>query len=162
MEHDEQKPGAIRAVADVAGMIGLAAMTILVFASVILRYFFAVTFRWSDELTRYVFIYIVFLGIAIAYRHGDHVVIEIVTRLLPERVRRWLALPIHAIIGLLVLILGIAGLWLTFGRMGQALTPGLQIPRAFMHAALPIGVFFLLIEIAIKFRQSLRAARENG
>ncbi len=162
MEQGEQKPGAIRSVADVAAMIGLAAMTVLVFASVVLRYGFAISFRWSDELTRYIFIYIVFLGIAIAYRHGDHVVIEIVTRLLPERIRRWLAIPTHAIIGLMMLILGIAGLWLTFGRMGQALTPGLQIPRAYMHAALPIGVFFLLIEIAIKLRQAFRAARENG
>jgi TRAP-type C4-dicarboxylate transport system permease small subunit len=90
------------------------------------------------------------------------VVIEIATRLLPKRLRRWLAVPIHAITGLLMLILGIAGLWLTFGRMGKALTPGLQIPRAYMHAALPIGMFFLLIEITIKLRQSLRAARENA
>jgi len=143
-------------------LLHLKAMTLLVFASVILRYCFAISFRWSDELTRYIFIYIVFLGIAVAYRHGDHVVIEIATNLLPRRLRRWLAVPIHAAIGLMMLILGIAGVWLTFGRMGQALTPGLQIPRAYMHAALPIGVFFLLIEIAIKLRQSLRAARESG
>ena len=162
MEQEEQKPGAISSVSDVAAMICFSAMTILVFLSVILRYCFAISFRWSDELTRYIFIYIVFLGIPIAYRHGDHVVIEIVTRLLPERIRRWLPIPTHAIVGLMMLILGVAGLWLTFGRMGRALTPGLQIPRAYMHAALPIGVFFLLIEIAIKLRQSPRAARENG
>ncbi len=162
MSEESSKPGVVRSAADVAAMIGLAAMTLLVFASIILRYCFNISFRWSDELTRYIFIYIVFLGIAVAYRHGDHVVIQIATNLLPERLRTWLAVPIHAITGLLMLILGIAGLWLTFGRMGQALTPGLQIPRAYMHAALPIGVFFLLIEIAIKLRQSLRAARENG
>lgn len=159
MDIPEQKPGAIRSIADVAAMTGLAAMTILVFASVILRYFFAITFRWSDELTRYIFIYIVFLGIPIAYRHGDHVVIEIATRFLPERIRRGLAIPTHAIIGILMLVLGIAGLWITFGKMGTALTPGLQVPRAFMHAALPIGVFFLLIEIVIKLRGALR---KNG
>ncbi len=161
MSEAASKPGVIRSAADVAAMVGLGAMTLLVFATIILRYCFNISFRWSDELTRYIFIYIVFLGIAVAYRHGDHVVIEIATNLLPERLQRWLAVPIHAITGLLMLILGIAGLWLTFGRMGQALTPGLQIPRAYMHAALPIGVFFLLIEIAIKLRQSLQAAREN-
>jgi TRAP-type C4-dicarboxylate transport system permease small subunit len=162
MDQASKKPGWIRSAADYAAMLGLAAMTLLVFASVVLRYCFAISFRWSDELTRYIFIYIVFLGIAIAYRHGDHVVIEIVTRFIPDRLRRWLAVPVHAIIGCMMLILGITGVWLTFGRMGQALTPGLQIPRAYMHAALPIGVFFLLIEIAIKLRQSLRVARKSG
>ncbi len=154
MECPQQQPGAIRSIADITAVIGLAAMTILVFVSVALRYLFAISYRWSDELTRYIFIYVVFLGIPIAYRHGDHIVVEIVTRLLPERVRRWLAIPVHAIIGLLMLSMGIAGLWITFGKMGRALTPGLQIPRAYMHAAVPIGVFFLLIEIGIKLRRT--------
>jgi TRAP-type C4-dicarboxylate transport system permease small subunit len=156
METADRKPGVIRSIADVGAMAGLAAMTILVFASVVLRYCFAISFRWSDELTRYLFIYIVFLGIPIAYRHGDHVVIEIATRYLPERIRRRLTVPTHVIIGVLMLVLGIAGLWITFGKMGTALTPGLQIPRAVMHAALPIGVFFLLIEITIKLREAFR------
>jgi TRAP-type C4-dicarboxylate transport system permease small subunit len=62
MREEPSKPGAIRSTADVAAMIGLVAMTVLVFGSVILRYCFNVSFRWSDELTRYIFIYIVFLG----------------------------------------------------------------------------------------------------
>ena len=160
MEIPEQKPGAIRSVADFAAMMGLAAMTILVFINVILRYFFSVSYRWGDELTRYIFIYVVFLGIAIAYRHGDHVVIEIATRSLPDRVQRWMAPAIHGIIAILMLTMGAAGLWITVGKMGKALTPGLQIPRAYMHAAVPVGVFFLLIEIVIKLRHSLRRLRE--
>lgn len=159
MEPTERQPGAIRSIADITAMVGLAAMTILVFVSVILRYLFAISYRWSDELVRYIFIYVVFLGIPIAYRHGDHIVVEIVTRLLPERMRRWLAIPVHAIIGFLMLSLGIAGLWITFGKMGRALTPGLQIPRAYMQAALPIGVFFLLIEIGIKLKHAFDRTR---
>jgi TRAP-type C4-dicarboxylate transport system permease small subunit len=160
METTERKPGAVRSIADVAAMTGLAAMTILVFATVVLRYGFNISFRWSDELARYLFIYVVFLGIAIAYRHGDHIVIEIGTLLLPERLRRLLAIPIHVIVGLLMLVLGLTGLWVAFGKLGWALTSGLQIPRAYMYAALPIGVFFLLIEIVIRVRQSLRRLRE--
>ncbi len=155
-ERSLDKPGSVRLIADTAATVGLAIMTILVFATVILRYVFAISFRWSDELIRYIFIYIVFLGIPIAYRHDDHVVIEIVTRLFPDRVRHWMMVPTHVIIAILMAVMGVAGLWITFGKMGKALTPGLQIPRAFMHAALPIGVVFLLIEIAAKIRQARR------
>ena len=155
-EESSPQPGAVRSIADVAATVGLAVMTLLVFVSVILRYIFAVSYRWSDELTRYLFIYIVFLGIPIAYRHNDHVVIEIVTHLFPDRVRRWMAAPTHLVIALLMTIMGIAGVWITFGKMGRALTPGLQIPRAYMYAALPIGVVFLLLEIAVKLRQARR------
>ena len=159
MEQPTQKPGGIRSVADLGAVIGLATMTVLVFVSVILRYLFAISFRWSDELTRYIFIYVVFLGIPIAYRHGDHIVIELGTRLLPGGLRRWLAIPVHAAIGILMAIMGVAGLWITFGKMGRALTPGLQIPRAYMQAAFPLGVLFLLMEVGVKLKQALGRGR---
>jgi len=52
------------------------AMCIIVIMSVLLRYFFSFSFRWVDELTRYLFIYMVFLGIPIAFREKAHVKIE--------------------------------------------------------------------------------------
>jgi TRAP-type C4-dicarboxylate transport system permease small subunit len=160
VERFEPKAGMVRSTADVAATILLAAMTVLVFVTVILRYFFSITFRWSDELTRYIFIYVVFLGIPIAYRCREHVVIEVLVQFLPARMRRLLEIPVHLGVGLLMLAVGIAGAWLTFGRMGKPLTSGLQIPRAYMHAALPLGVFFLLLEIALKLQQAFR--RRSG
>jgi len=156
MERTGEKPGAVRSAADVAAMVGLAAMTLLVFATVILRYFFAISFRWSDELARIIFIYIVFLGIAIAYRHREHIVIELLLIVLPERVRRVLAIPIHALVAALMLSIGVASLGIIFGKLGQALTPGLQIPRAYMYVAIPVGVFFLLLEILARLREPKR------
>ena len=59
-----------------AAIIALAAMTIIVLMAVILRYFFGITIRWTGELTRYIFIYLVFLGVPIAFRKRSHVIIE--------------------------------------------------------------------------------------
>ena len=156
MEVIHQRRNLIHSITNVAAIIGLAAMTILVFVSIILRYFFSISFRWSDELTRYIFTYVIFLGIPIAYLYDDHVVIEILTNLLPSRTRKWLAITRHIIIGILMLAIGVYGMEIVLGKLGRTLTPGLKIPRAYICVAIPIGAFFLVVEITMKLKQLLR------
>jgi TRAP-type transport system small permease protein len=149
----------IRQSADFATMAALSSMTVLVFFSVIQRYIFSITYRWSDELIRIIFTYLVFLGIPVAYRHGDHVAISFFASLLPEKIHRWLKLVIHIVVAITVLVVAGYGLDVVTGKLGRALTPGIQIPRAYVYAAMPIGTFFLLLEIIDKLRESVREIR---
>lgn len=131
-------------------MSTLAGMTVLVFTAVILRYVFSITIRWSGELTRFMFIYLVFLGIPIALRKETHVAIRFFTSFLPSRTRRWLGVPINVIIAVLMTIIAISSLPIIFGQIGRTLAPGLKCPRCYVYAAVPIGIVFLLVEIIRK------------
>lgn len=55
----------------------LAAMLALVFANVVGRYFFSVSFGWIEEVSRYLMIWIVFLGAGLAMREGMHVAVSL-------------------------------------------------------------------------------------
>ena len=130
-----------------ATIILLAAMTVVVLGAVTLRYLFAITFRWTDELTRFLFVYLVFLGIPIAFRDKAHVVIEFLVSLLPAGMRRWLERVIDILIGVCIIVIAISTIEIMFGKLGVTLAPGLQMPRGYVYAVVPLGIVLLLVEI---------------
>ncbi len=54
----------------------LAVMILLVFANVLLRYFFSTGFEWSEEIARLCFIYLVYLGAIGAMRDNQHLLVD--------------------------------------------------------------------------------------
>jgi C4-dicarboxylate transporter DctQ subunit len=130
-----------------ATIIALLTMTIVVLSAVILRYFFSITIRWTGELTRFVFIYLVFLGIPIAFREKAHVIVHFFVSFLPTGVQKWLERIIDILIGVCITVVAISTVKMMAGKLGATLSPGLKIPRGFVYAAVPIGIVLLLIEI---------------
>lgn len=153
---EDKQGGILRSILDKVSIVALGAMTILVFTAIVLRYVFSIGIRWTDELTNFLFIYIVFLGIAIAYRNDDHIIIQILLNVFPPRFRRVLTIVTHFANGLIMIVIAACGIPIIFGKIGQTLTPGLRIPRAYIYAALPIGTIFLLLEIGGKLKRLLK------
>lgn len=150
----EEKPGGVvRLVLDKVSIVGLGIMTVLIFMSIVLRYVFSIGFQWESELVICIFTYIVFLGIAIAYREDEHIAVQLLVNVLPPRLRRMLKIMSHVCTGLVMILVAAYGIPIIFGRIGQTLTPGLRIPRAYIYAALPLGTVFLLVEICGKLKR---------
>ena len=63
----------------------LAFMTFLVFIQVCMRYVFAKSFLWGEELSLFAFIWSVFIGAAIAVRRRIHFSFDFLANLLPGR-----------------------------------------------------------------------------
>ncbi|PWF21447.1 TRAP transporter small permease [Corticimicrobacter populi] len=64
--------------------ICLAAMTVLVFANVVLRYAFNSGITWSEEMSRYFFVFMIFFGSVNAAMLGKHISVDMfVLRLAP-------------------------------------------------------------------------------
>lgn len=57
-----------------AFMLAILALT---FFQVLLRYFFNSPVAWIEEISRYFFVWIVFLGSALAFRSGGHIKVDI-------------------------------------------------------------------------------------
>lgn len=70
-------------------IFSLIIMTILVFSQVVFRYVIKVSLSWSEELARYFFIWLTFIGASIAAREKSHICVgEIVARIKQERLRK--------------------------------------------------------------------------
>lgn len=66
----------------------LAAMTLLTFAQVVLRYVFNSGFTWAQELTTILFAFMIFIGISYGVRVGAHIGVDALIKLFTPQVRR--------------------------------------------------------------------------
>lgn len=78
----------------------LIALTLVTTGQVIMRYVFNRPTMWADEMAAYLLLAIVFLGLAHTLREEAHIRIEILSGLLPARIRRNLEI-VNYVIGIL-------------------------------------------------------------
>ncbi len=127
------------------------AMLINVIGSVILRYIFGFSYRWTDELSRYLFIYIVFLGIPIAFRENIHAAIEYFRSTFFKKIKHGLQVFCDFLIGITVVYIGYFTIIMIQGRLGKTLSSGLKIPMRYIYISVIICIALLLIEIIERF-----------
>ncbi len=126
-------------------------MFVDVFGSVILRYVFGFSYRWTDELARYLFIYIVFLGIPIAFRENIHAAIEYFRSKFFIRIKHGLQVFCDLLITITIIYIGYYTITMMQGRLGKTLSPGLKLPMVYLYLSVIICIFLLLIELARRF-----------
>jgi TRAP-type C4-dicarboxylate transport system permease small subunit len=69
-------------------IICLALMVIMVFGNVVLRYGFNSGLTESEELSRWLFIWVIFMGATVAVRERAHMGTDMLVRLLPEALQK--------------------------------------------------------------------------
>jgi len=92
----------------IAGL--LAAMVVLVFGNVVLRYGLNSGITSSEELSRLAFVWLIFLGAALALREHAHIGIDTLIRTLPPALARLAVLLGYALM-LLACVLLFQGVW---------------------------------------------------
>ncbi|GAA4726047.1 TRAP transporter small permease [Brevibacillus fulvus] len=114
----------------------LSFMALLVFGNVVLRYAFNSGITWSEEMSRFLFVWLVFLGAIAALKDKMHLGMDLVTNLLPPRLKK----VVYVIQNLLVLYV----LWLIMTgslKMSilnmESLAPATKLPMGFVYG---IGV----------------------
>lgn len=131
-------------------MIVAAVLMLQVVGRHILQY----PFSWPEEFAGFLFVWVVFLGALVAYRQGGLIGISWFTQMLP---RRWRA-AVRLLSNLIVLALLAALVWKgTQAALDSAgmRTTVLQFSWAWVYAALPVGLFLLLLSFAIDTWRSL-------
>ena len=92
----------------------LAGMVVMVFANVVLRYGFNSGLNISEEMSRYFFVWLTFLGAILAFRDHAHVGVETFVRLLGRRGR----IVCVALSNLIILVCAVILLWGTWKQHG--------------------------------------------
>ena len=127
-------------------------MTSLVLLNVVTRYGFQFSVTWAEELSRFVMIWVTYLGAGLALRQGNHVAFEYVQSLLPPRVVPWLRAIIA--VGILVFLAFLAYYGWEFSQlMMRQRSAVLGIQRGVVGLAIPIGAVVLGLHLLMTFRQ---------
>lgn len=110
----------------------LAAMCVMVFGNVVLRHVFDSGINTSEELSRFLFIWLTFLGAIVAMREGGHLGMDMVVRRLTGRTR-WAALMLGQL-----LVLACCGVML----WGLILQHGINVANIGLVTGLSMAVVY--------------------
>ncbi|NSX53544.1 TRAP transporter small permease [Parasulfitobacter algicola] len=113
---------------------------------VITRFVFSSPSTWSEVITRSAMIWSVFLGVAVAFRHGAMIAVEVIQRLLPPRLGLILFLISNTLSIIFFAILFWQG-WAMTKRVVNQKLAALDVSIAWVYAALPVGSVFIIIAI---------------
>lgn len=133
-------------------MLLLGLMAVLVFANVVLRYTSGDSIVWAEELSRYLMIWLTYLGAGLVLRFGGHLAIDNLQDVVPGRTGRMLRLLIVLCVAgfaLAMTWLGAAYIW----RAWAQTTPVMELPFGLVYSALPAGFLFMLIHLAMFVRR---------
>ncbi len=119
------------------------------------RYLFGIGAVWIPDLTRLLFIWMVFLGTVLMFLRRRHLVIDLVQVRLPARVRRVTEVAIAASMLALSLILARVGWRIATIRMDIPYT-GLEIPTGIAYLVVPVAGLLLALLSAVQLWQLLR------
>jgi len=138
-------------------------MSIVVFVQVIFRFVLKSSLPWSEELCRYLLVYVSFLGGAYGVKTGAHLGVEAVTLMMPKKMRK--------VVEIIVLLLGMAlcGILLKLGidivaKQFQRMqySPAMRIPMAYAYMAIPIGMVFFIIRYILKLVELIKNFKKEG
>ena len=132
-------------------VIGFLIFTLLINAQVINRYVLSFVeigniTTWTEEMARYIFIFISYLGASLAIKQQANIKIDAIINKLPVSFARSLNLATVALTYILFFIIFKGGMenCIQQYQMGQV-TPALQIPTYIPYAAIPFGIFLMAI-----------------
>jgi TRAP-type C4-dicarboxylate transport system permease small subunit len=113
---------------------------------VVTRFVFGSPSTWSEVITRSAMIWSVFLGVAVAFRHGAMISVEIIQQILPPRLGLGLFLVANALSVIFFSILFWQG-WAMTERVANQKLAALDISIAWAYAALPVGSVFIIVSV---------------
>lgn len=126
----------------------LSAMSILVFLNVVLRYGFNSSINITEEVSRYMFVWLAFLGAVLAFSENQHVSVTILTSKLSPLARKILSIFTDFTM-LFCCYLIVDGSWIQFNLNINNLAPISGLPQGITFLASTIaGVLISMLIIA--------------
>jgi TRAP-type transport system small permease protein len=141
MEHVRLWMDRILATAIGAGLIGIFLLNLYQVGG---RYLFGIGAAWIPDVTRFLFIWMVFLGTALVHLQKKHLVIDFFQLRMPYPLRRATKALINAGMLLMAVLLLLVGWRIMQIRMDIPYT-GWEIPTGYAYLAVPVAAALIAL-----------------
>jgi TRAP-type C4-dicarboxylate transport system permease small subunit len=135
----------------------LGAIITIIFYGVIMRYIFSRPPAWAEELSRFIFIWMIMLGAVVVTREQSHIELTILVDHLPKKVR--------LVISIFTRLLMICFCWVMIQQgvkiypiVAEAASPTFAISMGWLYLSIPVGGFLMTIFILENMIKSLLQA----
>lgn len=151
----------INRAAELAAILAFALMVTVVVAAVFWRYVLNDSLVWAEELARYLFVWVTFLGGGIGVGKNIHVGVDSLVMLLPDFPKKLVELCIELIIAAFLVALIIVGIqFASFGMNSNALL--LPIRVGYVYLAVPLGAFVMLANVLLQIANHSASLLKEG
>ena len=121
-------------------------VAVVVLLQVLMRYLFAYPNPWSEEVSRFCFVWVSLLGASLAVEHRTHFGFDQVTGKLAPRMKKAVEVGARVVVltfAILLIATGVALMDLTMGER----SPALNLPVALVYAAVPVSGALMVIHM---------------
>jgi len=139
----------------------LAAMVVMVFGNVVLRYGFNTGIDFSEELSRFLFIWITFLGAIIAMRENAHLGLDTLIRVLP-RMGKKACFGLSNLGMLVCCVLMFYGTWRQHQINATTMSPVTGLPMSWVYGVGYLASFAMGLMIAGNLVKLARGRISDG
>lgn len=132
--------------------LALAVMFSAVFINVVLRYLFGSGIAASEELSRLLFVWLIFMGATLAVGRHSHIGFDLIQRKLPSKLRILCAVVSHLLM-IYALFLFLEGSWKQYNIGWNITSTVMKYPLAFMYSTglfASLGMGFYIIRNLIR------------
>ena len=134
----------------------LAIMTVLVFIQVIMRYVFQNSLSWSEELARYIFLWLSWIGASYAVKERSHFRVEMFADLFKGKARKVFELFVLLTWFGFCLFLAYQGSLITRHLITRGqISAAMEIPMAWVYASVPVGSALMALRLVAEIRKVL-------
>ena len=139
----------------------MAFMLFFTFIQVVARYLFQSSLVFSEELSRYLFVWTVFLGLPVVAKRGGHMAVTAVSGKLRGHAARIVSVAAYVVSIAFMILMIVQGVGMV-ERTSQQLSPAMEIRMSLVYLAMPIGCFFMAVRMIADLVGLLRGKGESA
>jgi TRAP-type C4-dicarboxylate transport system permease small subunit len=136
----------------------LALLVVCLGLQVFMRYVFKAGVTWAEELSRFAFIWTVYLGISLAAKQQQHVRVTAQYYLIPKSLRPYLWLLSDVVWIVFNVVFTVQGIGLVQHSLQYPeITPSLGWSAAYIYTIIPLGFMLMTLRIFQLYYRGLKA-----
>lgn len=137
----------------------LGSMVVYIFMQILLRYVFNLPLAWTEELARFTFVWLIYLGASLAVKKQRHLRVDAALFLFPKAIRPYITLLGDLLFLLFAVILTkeTATLTYTVTFIRRQVSPAMQIPMGLAYLAIPLSFGLMIIRLCQNIAHFVRS-----
>lgn len=129
----------------------------LIVAQVFFRYVLAAPPSWTEELTRYVFVWMAWLSAAVVFRWGQHVTIDALSPYIPKSLEWFHGILIKIVCAAILIFLMVYGFQALEFTTSRSAALGIDMRLVYLSA--PVASLIMLAFLALDFIDAIVSKR---
>ncbi len=113
-----------------------------------MRFIFDNSLAWSEELARYCFIWLIYVGIAYGVKRSRHICLDIVYDLVPDTLKKIMLVISNLLVGVFAIVVIYNSVFLIEQLTNFAQTSAaMRINMVYVYLSVPVGMTITLIRL---------------